>query len=177
MRMQHRKADVMRTLWQSVLALAFVLLLAAACTTYPANEHGEISMDDWCDQDASLPWTGCWEEIGQIECDTGETFEAEDAIGELRLRADGGYSVTRHPFEHFVDFAGTYTVTQSASNAKRTIRFSPIDTPNFHGEGTLHSTETGDLFMTGVWFGVFESADGDDSDAAVIPCGYLFEPK
>ena len=117
-----------------------------------------------------MAWTGCWKEIYQIDCESGKEFESEEKIGELRLRADGIYSVTRRPFEHWVDYSGIYTVTETDGS----IAFSPMDTSGFDGDGSYRVRENGDLELADIWFGIFDDSPDPDSDWAAIACGYVF---
>lgn len=154
----------------SVVLLLVYMLTMSGCTAYPQSQHGEVNMDDWCAQDATKPWTGCWEEIGQIDCSSGDVFEPENRIGEFRLRADGHYSVTRHPFEHFVDYSGVYTATGTSG----TIAFSILDRPGFDGDGTYSVRENGDLVLHDVWFDIYQDSDESGPDRSSVSCGYVF---
>ena len=148
--------------------VAAILLSLFGCDQYPVDEYGEIPMDEWCYRSSDMPWTGCWEEVAQLDCTTGDRLYREEMIGELRLKSDGGYSITRHPFEHFVDYTGTYEVN------RKQIVFSSIYTPGFDGEGTYSINEEGELLLQDVQFDVFATSETSDSDTSAISCGYVF---
>ena len=133
-----------------------------------SKDIGKISMDDWCEIDEDMPWSGCWREIGQIDCETGDEFEADQPIGELRLTPESVYSVTWHPFEFYTDYAGSYKIKETEG----TITFSQTDASGFDGEGFYLIRENGDLELIDIWFGSFYSDVSDD-----ISCGYVFRSK
>jgi hypothetical protein len=149
-------------------AAALLLFALFGCDQYPANEYDEVPMDEWCDQSSAMPWTGCWEEVAQIDCTTGELLYPEDKIGELRLKSDGVYSLTRHPFEHFVDYSATYKLDGEQ------IVFETIDTQGFDGDGTYSITEEGELLLHDIQFDVYAATEQQKSDTPAISCGYLF---
>jgi hypothetical protein len=128
-------------------------------------------MQEWCASDADLPWTGCWQENLQIDCESGDEFEPEDGIGELRLLPDGRYSITWHPFETFTDYAGTYTIDP----AEGTISFNQSNESGFDGDGTYSIRENGDLELLNIWFGSFYK--DSDSGSSKASCGYVFQKK
>jgi len=143
----------------------------AGCAAEPVSQSNGISMEDWCAEDADMRWSGCWKEIGQIDCDSGAEFEAEDAIGELRLLPNGSYSITWHPFETYTDYAGRYTIKP----AEGTIAFEHDEAAGFDGDGTYSFRENGDLELSDIWFGSFY----EDPDAGPVQasCGYVFRQK
>ena len=150
------------------LILFTALFALAGCTQESLNPSDAIDMQEWCASDADMPWTGCWQEIRQIDCETGDEFEPEDAIGELRLLPDGHYSITWHPFETFTDYAGTYTIDQ----AQGKIAFNYDNEPGFNNDGTYSIRENGDLELLDIWFGSFYK--DSDSGSEKASCGYVF---
>ena len=126
-------------------------------------------MAEWCNRDESMPWTGCWNEVAQLDCESGQAFEPEKAIGEFRLTADGTFSVTWSPFEHFVDYAGPYEV----SEANGTIALSIGDNapPDAEGQGRFTITDQGELLLQGIWLGAREG------ETVPQACGHKFRLK
>jgi hypothetical protein len=150
---------------------ASLLFTMISCAFNPNNQTGAISKEKWCDRDDDKLWSGCWSEIKQIECETGDEFEPEETIGELRLKSDGGYSITWHPFESYTDYAGSYVVNE----AQGTITFDHMDAPGFDGNGFYLIRESGDLELTDIWFGSFYK--DSDTELEDISCGYVFYKK
>lgn len=153
------------------LILITVLLTIAGCASKPINHPNGISMEEWCARDSDMPWSGCWQEIRQIDCETGDEFEPDDTIGELRLKPDGRYSITWHPFETYTDYAGTYNINQ----VKGTIVFNHDNASGFDGDGFYSLRENGDLELIDIWFGSFYKDSG--SGSAQVSCGYVFQKK
>jgi len=151
-----------------VFILIAALLTITGCASQPENHYDEISMEDWCIKDADMPWSGCWKEIQQIDCETSDEFESDDAIGELRLIPDGHYSITWHPFETYTDYAGTYNIDQ----VEGTLAFNHDNASGFDGDGFYSFRENGDLELIDIWFGSFykESYSGTEK----VSCGYVF---
>jgi len=155
----------------STFLLALFLLTIIGCAPGLKDDSGGISNEKWCDKDEDKPWSGCWREVRQIDCESEGEFEPAELIGELRLKSDGVYSITWHPFEYYTDYAGSYKVDE----AQGSITFDHIDAPAFDGNGTFVIRESGDLVLTGIWFGSFYK----DTDTAPqdISCGYVFHKK
>lgn len=118
-----------------------------------------------------MSWSGCWREIRQIDCESGDDFEAEDKIGELRLLPNGRYSITWHPFETYTDYVGTYNINP----AEGTIVFNYEDDAGIDGDGFYSFQENGDLELMDIWFGTFYKEAGSDSHK--VSCGYIFRKK
>lgn len=91
-----------------VCVLLLLLFVMTGCISNVNKREGSVSKEEWCDKDEDMPWTGCWREVCRIECETGEDFESDESIGELRLKSDGHFSVTWHPFESYTDYVGSY---------------------------------------------------------------------
>ena len=155
---------------KSILKIVSVLLLCG-CQANSGINGGGISREEWCDKDIDYPWTGCWREIHQIDCETGEEFEAEEEIGELRMKADGTYSLTWHPFEHYTDYIGSYEVNENGGK----IAFSSNGKQGFDGDGFFLIRENGDMELKEIWFGTFY--EDTDIETVNIPCGYVFQSK
>ena len=153
--------------------IIFILLhiTLTGCAMDPNNPTNKISAEDWCGEDQDMPWSGCWKEIFQIECETGNEFESSETIGELRLLSDDRYSITWHPFEYYTDYAGSFKVNPAES----TINIGHIDSPGFDGDGSYLIRENGDLELVDIWLGPFYK--DSDSVPEVVSCGYVFRKK
>ena len=151
-----------------VFIVTMVISLIVGCASEPTEYISEISMKDWCIEDADMPWSGCWKEMKQIDCETGDEFESEDAIGELRLIPNGQYSITWQPFETYTDYIGKYNIDQ----VEGTISFEHDDLSGFDGEGFYTLRESGDLELIDIWFGSFYH--DSDQGSEKVSCGYVF---
>jgi hypothetical protein len=150
-----------------LLLLSFPFLWG--CAAPPGNNHDGIDMEEWCNRDERLPWTGCWTEVAQIDCESGQEFEPEKAIGEFRLTSDGSFSVTWSPFEHFVDYAGPYKVREKSGAIELTM--GDLAPANVKGQGSFTITDQGELILQGIWLGAREQ------EAATEACGHRFRMK
>lgn len=116
------------------------------------------------------PLVGRWQELAQLDCDTGANILINDTIGELSFYADGTYYLTFTPFEVYVDYGGSYqfdTATGTLEMTMRGIYYSPTD---FDGTAQFEFDTWGDLIIRGAWFGA-----APFSDKQPLPlCGYRF---
>lgn len=153
----------------NVLLLLLSLSVLFGCSVGPGENNGGISMENWCNRDESMSWTGCWTETAQLDCATGQKFEPEEIIEEFRLTSDGDFSVTWSPFEHFVDYAGLYQVSEKNG----TIEFTVGDNapPNVDGQGIFTITDQGKLILENIWLGTRKQ--GNVTEA----CGHIFRLK
>ncbi len=156
---------------KSVYLLILILFIISGCASDINEQGGGKSMEKWCQRDEDLPWSGCWREIRHIDCETGDEIESEEAIGELRLKPDGGFSITWHPFEFYTDYTGSFKVNELEGS----ITFDKINTPGYDGEGFYLMRENGDLELIDIWFGSFYS-ESDPASKPII-CGYVFRRK
>ncbi|MFK7805836.1 MAG: hypothetical protein AB8G95_29670 [Anaerolineae bacterium] len=123
-------------------------------------------------------YAGLWSEVGRISCHSGEIIESTaepNHIGELNLKPNGRFKVTRAPFEFYVDYGGSYEVDSTTRVAIFEITQSNIDlarlwNPDF--EGRLWVNDQNQLVVEDIWFGFAPSAAGRPAD-----CGYIFDRK
>ena len=126
-------------------------------------------MGDWCNRDESMPWTGCWTEVAQLDCESPQEFELEVIIEEFRLTADGTFSVTWSPFESYIDYAGPYELREKSGAIALTLgNHAP---PNAKGQGSLAVTDRGELILEGIWLGAREKENVTEA------CGHRFRMK
>lgn len=118
---------------------------------------------------ANNPLIGNWTEIAQLTCDTGEQVEVEERIGELRIEANGDFSVTWYPFEVYIDYVGTYEFDSSGTLDLygRAVNYFP---PTFDGSGEFSIDKDGHLVLTDIWLGV-----PPRSSSTVNNCGHVFQ--
>jgi hypothetical protein len=114
------------------------------------------------------PLVGSWRETRQIACEVDEEFTPQEPIGELRLDADGTFSVTWQPFEIYRDYWGTYEANLETGELLLTITGGNIEPADFNGTGTFEIREDGSLVLRGIWLGT--PADGTSSPQ----CGHRF---
>ena len=135
--------------------LAFVFVLRTATVDYPI--------------------LGTWHEDMRLNCDTNEWFvpvDSETLIGEVRLRNDGIFDVTWHPFETYVDYAGDFSYDDKLDTLilqARSVNYLPND---FDGDGTASIDDSGRLVLEGIYLGT--SRFGGDGQLA---CGHVFSPR
>ena len=135
----------------NVLLLLLSLLFLCGCVFDPGANSGGISTEEWCNRDDSMPWTGCWTEVAQLDCGSGQAFELEEVIEEFRLTSDGIFSVTWTPFEHFVDYAGPYEVSETNGTIELTMGNNAPS--NVDGQGNFTITDQGELILENIWLG------------------------
>ena len=152
-----------------VLLLLLPLLILYGCTFDLGGSSGEISMEAWCDRDESMPWTGCWAETVQLDCKSGLEFEPEKIIKEFRLTSDGTFSVTWSPFEHFVDYAGPYEVSEKNDTIE--LIMGNNAPPNVDGQGNFTITDQGELILENIWLGARSQENVTEA------CGHIFGLK
>ena len=134
-------------------ALLFFLSLSllCGCALAPGESTDGIDMDEWCSRDERMPWTGCWTEVAQLDCTSGQEFEPEKTIGEFRLTSDGIFSVTWSPFEHFVDYAGRYEVSEEDGAIE--LAMDDRAPPDADGLGHFEIADQGELILENIWLG------------------------
>jgi hypothetical protein len=152
-----------------VLLLLLSLSFFCACAFDPGKNSDGISMEEWCGPDESLPWTGCWTEVAQFDCESGQEFEPEGIIEEFRLNSDGTFSVTWSPFEHFVDYAGPYEVSEKNGTIELTMGNNAP--PNVDGQGNFTITDQGELILENIWLGAGEQKNVTEA------CGHIFRRR
>lgn len=114
------------------------------------------------------PLVGLWRETRQIACEVDEEFTPQEPIGELRLDADGTFSVTWHPFEIYRDYWGTYEANLGTGELLLTVTGGTIEPADVDGTGTFEIREDGSLVLRGIWL-------GSPPDATSSPqCGHRF---
>jgi hypothetical protein len=145
----------------------FFLLGLCGCSLGPGKDSDRIDMEEWCGRDARMPWTGCWTEVAQIDCDSGQEFVPKATIEEFRLTSDGIFSVTWSPFETYVDYAGPYSVNEKARAIELTL--GDLAPPRAIGKGRFTITDEGELLVEGIWLG------SRDLGSATVACGHRMQ--
>ena len=151
---------------RSAWSLVLFMILLCSCSFPPGANTGRIDMGDWCDRDESMPWTGCWTEVAQLDCESGQEFEPEVIIEEFRLTSDGSFSVTWSPFEDYIDYAGPYTLSENSGTIE--LSLGSRAPPNAKGQGRFTVTDQGELIIRDVWLGARGRAD------VAAACGHRF---
>lgn len=151
---------------RNILLVLLSLSFLYGCAFAPGEDTDGIDMEEWCDRDESMPWTGCWTEVAQLDCGSGQEFEPEEIIEEFRLTAGGSFSVTWSPFEHFVDYAGQYEAHEASGAIELTM--GDRAPPNARGQGSYAITDQGELILDGIWLGARER------DNVTKACGHRF---
>lgn len=91
------------------------------------------------------PLMGTWRQTQEIICGNSRREKACTPIGELRFSAAGAFSLTRTPFERYIDYSGSYRFDEQQKTLALTIssgnRKPDINTFN----AKAHLTEAGEL--------------------------------
>jgi hypothetical protein len=153
---------------QALLLLLSVQFLCG-CALDPGVSTGGIDMEEWCSRDKKRPWTGCWIEVAQLDCESGQEFVPEATIGEFRLTSDGIFSVTWSPFETYVDYAGQYEVSEKNGAIELTMGNRAL--PDAEGQGHFAITDQGELILEDIWLGAREQ------ESVTKACGHRFRIK
>jgi hypothetical protein len=99
------------------------------------------------------PLVGMWREEAQFVCSTGEEVVPERAVGELRFKADGGFSVTWEPFEVYKDYWGTYAYEMDQGTLSLSVTGGNYVPDDVDGGGSLVVDEEGRLILRDLWLG------------------------
>jgi hypothetical protein len=151
---------------QTLLAVSTACLCLCGCVALSGEDAGGISMEEWCDRDESMPWTGCWKELAQLDCETGQQIEPAEEIEEFRLTSEGKFSVTWSAFEFYVDYAGSYEIDEKDGTI--TLSMGGNAPLNVDGQGNITITEGGELLLEDMWLGARYP------DNATQACGHIF---
>jgi len=117
---------------------------------------------------AGDPLLGRWHETAWIDCSTGEEEIPDDPIRELAFRSDGTVTVTWHPIETYVDYRGTYELSEPA-RMEIVVTWSAYAPGDFDGVGTYEIDDGGNLLLADMWLGSPKETQGLDG------CGHRFE--
>jgi hypothetical protein len=117
---------------------------------------------------ATNPLLGRWREIARVNCANGQEESPEDPIGELAFQSDGTVTVTWHPIERYVDYRGTYELSEPAG-MKIVITWSAYAPADFDGVGTYQIDDAGNLLLADMWLGSPKQTQGFNG------CGHHFE--
>jgi hypothetical protein len=152
-------------------ALLFLLSLSwlCGCSLAPGENSDGIDMEEWCNRDVRMPWTGCWTEVAQLDCQSGQEFVPEATIGEFRLTSDGIFSVAWSPFETYVDYAGQYEVREK--NGAIQLAMGDRAPPGAEGQGHFTITDQGELILEDIWLGAREQEN------VTKACGHKFRMR
>jgi len=113
------------------------------------------------------PLVGSWIEVTQFECGSGTEAAPEQAIGELRFKADGTFGVTWMPFEVYVDYWGAYAHEVTGGTLTLIVDGGNYVPPDVDGTGGF-SIDGGDLLLHGIWLGTPQGG------SAPPRCGHRF---
>ena len=153
----------------NVFLLLLSVLFLCGCALGPGASTGEMDMEEWCGRNEKRPWTGCWTEVAQLDCASGQEFVPGEPIEEFRLTSDGIFSVTWSPFETFVDYAGQYEISEKDGTIE--LAMGDRAPPDAEGQGHFTITDQGDLILEDIWLG----ARGQENVARA--CGHKFRLK
>lgn len=100
----------------------------------------------------SHPLVMMWKQKAIILCGSEKKIIPDDPIRELIFWADGTFSVTRHPFETYRDYWGSYTYDKKGSITFNIENGGHIPA-DIDGKGHYKISGTGDLILKGIWLG------------------------
>ncbi|CAA7620678.1 hypothetical protein MCP1_30061 [Candidatus Terasakiella magnetica] len=93
------------------------------------------------------PLAGNWTEIEEKPCNSSVWQAPAQPIGELIFRADGTFTLTRVPFESYVDYRGTYRHTVPSGALMMEISGGNA-VPSVHlAKGSAHVMPSGELLL------------------------------
>ena len=111
------------------------------------------------------PLLGKWRQTHEIMCGNNQRQAARVPIGELKFTGAGEFSLTRTPFERYVDYAGSYRFNAQENTLVLTIlsgnRKPDVDT--FTAMAQL--TELGELVVSQLPLLPFDSTQSGDAKA------------
>jgi len=114
------------------------------------------------------PLLGRWHETAWIKCATGQEEIPDDPIRELAFQSDDTVTVTWHPIETYVDYRGTYELSEPAG-MEIVMTWSAYAPDDFDGVGTYEIDNGGNLLLADMWLGSPKETQGLDG------CGHRFE--
>ena len=136
-------------------------LLALAVITISCSALSRLTV-------ATNPLLGRWREIAWVNCATGQEVSPDDPIRELVFQADRTVTVTWYPIETYVDYKGTYELSEPGA-MKIVITWSAYAPSDFDGDGTYQIDDGGNLLLADMWLGSPKQTHGLDG------CGHRFE--
>ena len=129
-----------------------------------------------CQPDANDPFQGRWSERSSISCDDGS--ESPGSIGEI-IFCQGRFSVTRTPFETFIDYMGDYQLNRDTNELTMTVTGGNFIPDDVDLSGTVEFEDDGTIVLRGIYLGSFDdgSTSGENGgDAPTVACGHILEP-
>lgn len=127
----------------------------------------------------SNPLVGTWHEFAQQSCHDiswRRLLDSRDGIREFVVNPNGGFSVTWHPFESYIDYWGTYRFDLKKKTVEFVIKEGNYKPKDFVGKGTFLIKSDGTLQLKGVWFGSPRTGSNMSgfSDGKQRYCGHIF---
>ncbi len=129
-----------------------------------------------CQPDADDPFQGRWSEGSFISCDDGS--ESPGSIGEI-IFCQGRFSVTRTPFETFIDYMGDYQLNRDANELTMTVTGGNFIPDDVDLTGTVEFEDDGSIVLRDIYLGSFDSdsnSSENGGDAPTVACGHILEP-
>jgi hypothetical protein len=117
---------------------------------------------------ATNPLLGRWREIAWVDCRSGQEQVTDDPIRELMFHPDGAVTVTWHPIETYVDYKGTYELSEAGA-MKIVITWSAYAPGDFDGDGSYQIDNGGNLLLADMWLGSPKQTQGLNG------CGHRFQ--
>ncbi len=141
----------------------YVFAVAAGLTCLQAScVQGVLT----CQPDASDPFQGRWTERSSISCDDGT--ESAGSIGEI-IFCRGQFSVTRIPFETFIDYEGTYELDRDTNELTMTVTGGNFTPDDVDLTGTVEFAADGSIVLRDIYLGSF------GGEATAVACGHILE--
>jgi len=99
------------------------------------------------------PLVGNWHQEGSLTCAGEKLPIVTEPIRELVITADGGFRITWHPFESYVDYWGRYEHDTSTGTIRMKVDSGNFLPSDFRGIGRFSVDIHGVLTLDHVWLG------------------------
>ncbi len=129
-----------------------------------------------CQPDANDPFQGRWSERSSLSCD--DPSESPGSLGEI-IFCQGQFSVTRTPFETFIDYWGDYEFNRDTNELTMTVTGGNFIPDDVDLSGTVEFEDDGSIVLRDIYLGSFEDGStigGNGTDGPTAACGHILEP-
>lgn len=129
-----------------------------------------------CQPDANDPFQGRWSERSSLSCDDGS--ESPGSIGEI-IFCQGRFSVTRAPFETFIDYMGNYELNRNTNELTMTVTGGNFIPDDVDLSGTVEFEDDGSIVLRNIFLGSFDGGStlGENGgDAPTVACAHILDP-
>lgn len=166
MQRNKRRASMRRCSSNVIAVAAGLMCLQAGCV------DGILT----CQPNTNDPFEGRWSERSSLSCD--DESESPGSIGEI-IFCRGQFSVTRTPFETFIDYMGDYELNRDTNELTMTVTGGNFIPDDVDLSGRVEFEADGSIVLRDIYLGSFDdgSTSGENGgDAPTVACGHILEP-